>query len=934
LMVATDSRSGDDVTEAEQVLLDGSAAGAMVDGGPGPYELADMQVWGPDRTVRAAVLRRLLVAGDWPVHDRGVQLRGLQISGHLNLEHASLRYPLQMECCYVPDGVSLTGATVSLLSMQNCRVAGLAGDALSVTRFLDFGGSTFDGPVRLMVADIRGGLSFRGCGLDSTGDDGVVLFAERIKVDGSVFLDSQPGRAFVADGSLRLSGATITGDLSCVGAQLGRADRDGTSLMAAQIKVAGNVALMPLSGTTGFSAKGTVNLVGADIAGNLLCNGASLGGGPGQDALTAAGMKVGGGVLLGSGFSAAGAIELRGARITANLAFRYGAQLNGANADGNALHATGISIGENLHIYEGFTAADVIDLTGAEIIGDAEILGARLSGVNAAGSSLAASGLKVGGGMILGDGLTAAGAIELRGARIAANFACQGATKLDGANAEGNALQADALKVGGNLFIRDSFASRGAIDLVDAEIGGNLECRGVHLRGRNQKGSALHAERITVGSQVYLDQGFRADGAIYLLGAHINGNLECRGAQVRSGANGRALYAERMTVGGDVYLDSYPGLRSFTADGTVYLLRAEIGGVLSCRGAQLRASGAPEGSLFAQRVTVGNDVYLSDGLSASGTIQLRAAIIGGSLELAPDRLQPDKRWLAVDATDLKVSGRLRWAPERPVQGRVSLEGAAIGQLEDAWTDTSGQTRENGYWPTGGRLRLDGFTYGGFTGVHQASARQRLHWIRSQYQPRLPEPWEDTPASRSPARNRAGDFAAQPYQQLIQAFQRVGRETGARTAAIALRRDRWKYGPLAWYRKIWDCILDIFIGYGYRIWRIVVPLTLLFAVVWAFVSITEHHNGFEAAQNATLLHPAPSATRCENGYPCFSALGYTIDTVIPLIDVHQTDYWAPNAKTSWGTACVDISYAGTALGWFFATLALAGATGIVRRIDPS
>lgn len=56
-------------------------------------------------------------------------------------------------------------------------------------------------------------------------------------------------------------------------------------------------------------------------------------------------------------------------------------------------------------------------------------------------------------------------------------------------------------------------------------------------------------------------------------------------------------------------------------------------------------------------------------------------------------------------------------------------------------------------------------------------------------------------------------------------------------------------------------------------------------------------------------------------------------VILLIDVHQVDYWAPNSNTSWGRAEMYISYTGTALGWLFATLALAGATGIVRRIDP-
>ena len=38
-MGATDWRPGDDLTEAEQVMRDGSEAGALVDGGPGSCEL-------------------------------------------------------------------------------------------------------------------------------------------------------------------------------------------------------------------------------------------------------------------------------------------------------------------------------------------------------------------------------------------------------------------------------------------------------------------------------------------------------------------------------------------------------------------------------------------------------------------------------------------------------------------------------------------------------------------------------------------------------------------------------------------------------------------------------------------------------------------------------------------------------------------------------
>jgi hypothetical protein len=125
-----------------------------------------------------------------------------------------------------------------------------------------------------------------------------------------------------------------------------------------------------------------------------------------------------------------------------------------------------------------------------------------------------------------------------------------------------------------------------------------------------------------------------------------------------------------------------------------------------------------------------------------------------------------------------------------------------------------------------------------------------------------------------------------------------------------------------------------VDHRYQTWRAVAALAGLFGIVLILMLIAEQNNAFEAAQNATLLHPAPSATRCEDGYPCFSPLGYTIDTVIPLINVHQVDYWAPNADSSWGLACVYATYAGTALGWLFATLALAGTTGIVRRLDPS
>src|SRR5205807_1882163 len=143
-----------------------------------------------------------------------------------------------------------------------------------------------------------------------------------------------------------------------------------------------------------------------------------------------------------------------------------------------------------------------------------------------------AAGIKVGSGVLLGSGFTAAGAIELRGADICANLVCPDGTQLNGVNADGNALHAASVRVGGYVLIRDGFAASGAVCLVDAQIAGNLECRGVQLHGTNKAGSALHAERMKVGSQVFLDQGFSAEGTIYLLGADVTGNLECRSARI------------------------------------------------------------------------------------------------------------------------------------------------------------------------------------------------------------------------------------------------------------------------------------------------------------------------------------------------------------------------------------------------------------------
>src|SRR4051812_4539836 len=108
--------------------------------------LQAMQAWGPERTVRAVVLRHLLIAPEWPVHARGVHLRGVRITGRLDLEAAALRCPLQLSTCFLddPKPVLLNYASVPVLTITHCHLAGLQGDRLVVTKDLNLSGSSLE----------------------------------------------------------------------------------------------------------------------------------------------------------------------------------------------------------------------------------------------------------------------------------------------------------------------------------------------------------------------------------------------------------------------------------------------------------------------------------------------------------------------------------------------------------------------------------------------------------------------------------------------------------------------------------------------------------------------------------------------------------------------------------------------------------------------
>lgn len=157
------------------------------------------------------------------------------------------------------------------------------------------------------------------------------------------------------------------------------------------------------------------------------------------------------------------------------------------------------------------------------------------------------------------------------------------------------------------------------------------------------------------------------------------------------------------------------------------------------------------------------------------------------------------------------------------------------------------------------------------------------------------------------------------------YYQAGQDDQARKVAIARRADQRKYANINPYRWFGNWFLDWTIKYGYQTWRAAAGLVVVFAVFLVLSIIAQQHHLMVPVGDTDGLHYLPSAAKCTSDYPCFYPFGYAIDTVIPIINVHQADNWGPYGPSPWGHAWVGGTYVATGLGWALATLLVAGYT---------
>ena len=404
------------------------------------------------------------------------------------------------------------------------------------------------------------------------------------------------------------------------------------------------------------------------------------------------------------------------------------------------------------------------------------------------------------------------------------------------------------------------------------------------------------------------------------------------------------LYAQGMRLRGSLFL------RKVTATGTVDVNGAKIGRQMDCEGARLDGAGGE--ALNAQGVETGAALFLR-GVTATGTVAVNGAKIGGQMDCGGARLD-GAGGEALNAQRLQVEQGLFWRDVTVTSGRVMLGSAQVGDLVD-----------DGRWPEGtDMLILDGFTYdriGGDKAPVTAAGRQA--WLRAG------SVWK-------------GRFLPQPYTQLARVFRSMGHGGEARMVLY------WREGLVAEQERrdilaapvgaggrvfghLWRKVRAAFVGvgsrflsfvagYGYKPVRALRGLLGLWLLAWLLAYLVWVNGQFAPNSDVVLVSedwqdllardcekdpdlplPAPcvaNPAEAWSGDPLhgmdwesFSPWGYALDLVVPILDLGQTDAWAPSKDRGWWGWGLWFGRGWFAvLGWLVTALGAAAVTGIMQR----
>jgi hypothetical protein len=841
----------------------------------------------------------LVVVGDMFCRDQAftegeISLVAARIGGELRFTGSRL---------HNPGRVALRADRITVEKDMYCREAfGVEGEA----RFIA------EGEVRLPGGHVKGQLNFNHATLDNSG--GVALRADHLVVDSHLYCQDH----FTTHGEVDLVAARVGGEVRFSGAAI--SNPGGVALRADRLYVADDMYCRQE-----LKINGEVSLRGAHIKGQLNFNHATLDNSGGV-ALRADHLVVGSHLYCQDHFTTHGEVSLVAARVGGEV--RFSASVL-SNPGGVALRADRLHVTDDMYCREKLEVEGIVSLRGAHIAGQLNFNNAELRRADqpiseADQPTFNANQLVVGSHLYCQDGFKIKGGISLIAARVGGEVRFSASAL---SNPGGIALCANRLVVEKDMYCREGLQIEGEVLLHGAHVKGDLVFSTATVR--NLDGRAIYASQLTVGNDLSCDEGFSAHGIIDLTDAHINGEFNLSNATLHSPGH-VVLLAPRLIVEKDMFCDG------FTAEGAVCLIGAHIGGKLSFTracliGARLTddelsetgikkmlmsgvqptgsrqaarspeeqqvskwrtlihrtwrrdieeesarmkpsnevndviVSGASGLALIADGLRVEIDVTCDAGFTARGEIRLKSVRVKQNLDFN-DAAVENKAGIALNAEDSQADRMLM--PARCEAGRISLRYGKMVELDD----------KRGVEPD--QIDITGLSYE--TLIPPLDPETRLRWLaKNEYEP-------------------------QPYDQLARSYRQLGYDESARKVQLAQERRR-RETLMSPAHKVWGYLQDVTIGYGYRPYRAAAlfGLVLLAGVI-----------GF-------LIFPLQPLDPSQS--PQFNPVFYTLDVLIPFADFGQRDLW--HSTVGHEVFKVILAF----FGW---TLAVTAITGLTRALTRS
>lgn len=468
----------------------------------------------------------------------------------------------------------------------------------------------------------------------------------------------------------------------------------------------------------------------------------------------------------------------------------------------------------------------------------------------------------------------------------------------------------------GILYIR-SCTILGELELQYAQLG-TLDCCNSTFQKPNEY--AISAIGIVVNGDVIFRK-ISCDGRVCLSGSEINGRLDFEEGKFKN-ASKSAITIESAILKSGFFM------RAAVTHGEVSISSSEITGGFVCNNAIFN-------NLDTYAISAVN-LKIRDG------IHLENATIIGTLSLIGAQIDCDIN--CQGALFENQNGNTFIADRAMINGSIFLRylKKPLNKASFALVYVKSLIDDASTWGNG--IDLDGFTYDSLAGSSFTDATTRLTWLDKQY-----------PEYCGLKKDSDHSFKPQPWRQLQKVLREMGHTEDARQVAIAFENRLSKAGLIGQAPKEWNIfrrfiyfhlskgfhfLFRMLIGYGYR------PIRLVFWMmgVWLFCAALFWYSALQGVMGPSnpLIFQNPDYAACipdsaeakveieklklnqleiKNGLPIamdqiaipgagnwylcaklreeytgLSPLAYSLDLILPLVNLQQDSDWAPLIPT--------------------------------------